>query len=582
MKQKAYLYALFVAAFLSLIGILLFLSILGHLEQSIHTYRETELFSRPGAFLYGSFHWFSFYIPLYLFASAFLLLFRPFKSNWLLLLTLSIVPFLTFSLVIKLFTETGAVQAPLSSLVAESFGRVPGAILILVIALIETLLLVQLHGYLNRRSVSHGENMAGGKEKGQEPHGEVSLADASSSLAEITDYLSETDNDWEAKLEEAKRDAEDPPLASEAEEEGSPGGENGLGTGNDAGNGKDGGNGKDAGTILRVLEDRSLIPMDPPERSGKALETVRAGETIAVEDAEFERVETDLHPVSDKPSRKSYRYSVPVNGILQDYTDAEYWKIDAETQAAGRTLMKTLEEFNISAELTGIQKGPVITMFEILPSPGVKLSRIVNLADNIALRLAALRVRIVAPIPGKHAVGIEVPNKERANVPFKEMITLDKFQKSQYAIPVVLGKDISGVAQIVDLVQTPHLLIAGATGSGKSVCVNAIICSILYKRRPDEVRLMLIDPKIVELKIYNDIPHLLTPVITDPKRSFQALQYCIYEMERRYSLLDALEVRDIHSYNRKITRKALATEPLPYIVIVIDEFADLMATSGKE
>lgn len=149
-------------------------------------------------------------------------------------------------------------------------------------------------------------------------------------------------------------------------------------------------------------------------------------------------------------------------------------------------------------------------------------------------------------------------------------------------IPVALGKDITGESQIVDLVQTPHLLIAGATGSGKSVCVNSIICSILYKRTPGEVRLILIDPKIVELKLYNNIPHLLTPVITEPKRAFQVLQYCIYEMERRYSLLDSLGVRDIGAYNRKIKKGKYAAEKLPYIVVIVDEFADLMATTGKE
>jgi S-DNA-T family DNA segregation ATPase FtsK/SpoIIIE len=275
-------------------------------------------------------------------------------------------------------------------------------------------------------------------------------------------------------------------------------------------------------------------------------------------------------------------YNVPVNDILADWQQGDPTQIDRETRASGATLMQTLEEFKITAELTGIRKGPVITMFEILPSPGVKLSRIVNLADNIALRLAASPVRIVAPIPGKHAVGIEVPNKRRMIVSFREIVALPQFQQSEDEIPIVLGKDISGEAQCVDLVQTPHLLIAGATGSGKSVCVNSIIASILYRNNPNEVKLLLIDPKIVELKLYNDIPHLLTPVITDPKRSYRALQYCIYEMERRYSLLDALGVRDIRSYNRRVKRQKLATQPLPYIVIVVDEFADLMATSGKE
>jgi len=278
------------------------------------------------------------------------------------------------------------------------------------------------------------------------------------------------------------------------------------------------------------------------------------------------------------------KYHVPVEDILTVYPDGEYWIIDQATRDAAVILKETLKEFNIQAEVTGIRKGPVITMFEILPAPGVKLSKIVNLQDNIALRLAASSVRIVAPIPGKHAVGIEVPNHKRNIVSFREMIEgeLHREGGKRLEIPVVLGKDITGEAQILDLVQTPHILIAGATGSGKSVCVNSMILSILYQRSPAEVRLILIDPKIVELKLYNDIPHLLTPVITEPKRAFQALQYCIFEMERRYALLDSMGVRDIRSYNRRIKERSIAAERIPYIVVVIDEFADLMATTGKE
>ncbi len=289
----------------------------------------------------------------------------------------------------------------------------------------------------------------------------------------------------------------------------------------------------------------------------------------------------DLPPKRGPAKRGLRRYDVPVDDILDEHADGEYWIVDDETRRASEILRLTLEEFKIAAEVTGISKGPVITMFEILPAPGVKLSKIVNLADNIALRLAASRVRIVAPIPGKHAVGIEVPNKDRAIVSFKEMLD-DTGDNRKLEVPVILGKDITGGARIIDLVQTPHLLIAGATGSGKSVCVNSLICSILYKKKPDEVKLILIDPKIVELKLYNDIPHLLTPVITEPKKAFRALQYAIFEMERRYSLLDTLGVRDIRSYNRRVKEQKLATDPLAYIVIVVDEFADLMATTGKE
>lgn len=268
--------------------------------------------------------------------------------------------------------------------------------------------------------------------------------------------------------------------------------------------------------------------------------------------------------------------------LLNKYESGQYWIIDDETKLAGEYLTKTLNEFGIQAQVTGIRKGPVVTMFELLPAPGVKLSKIVSLQDNIALALAASSVRIVAPIPGKHAVGIEIPNKKRAVVSFREIIEMDLPEFKKMQIPVILGKDIQGEPHVIDLTKTPHLLIAGSTGSGKSVCVNSMILSILYKRSPEQVKLVLIDPKVVELKLYNDIPHLLTPVITEPKRALQALQYCLCEMERRYACLDGMGVRDIVSYNKKIVEKHIATEKLPYIVVIIDEFADLMATTGKE
>lgn len=269
-------------------------------------------------------------------------------------------------------------------------------------------------------------------------------------------------------------------------------------------------------------------------------------------------------------------YQVPIDKLLDKHRNRPAAELNAEAEQHAEVLTETLKEFRISAEVTGVSRGPAITMYEILPAPGVKLSTIVNLADNIALRLAASRVRIVAPIPGKHAVGIEVPNQNREIVGFRTLIEHKEFRSKSTKLPIALGQGISGECQIIDLTQTPHLLIAGATGSGKSVCVNSIICSLICSRTPEQVRLLLIDPKIVELKFYNDIPHLLTPVITEPKRAFQALQYCLFEMERRYSLLNEVGVRDIASYNKK------SAERLPYIVILIDELADLMATTGKE
>jgi S-DNA-T family DNA segregation ATPase FtsK/SpoIIIE len=334
---------------------------------------------------------------------------------------------------------------------------------------------------------------------------------------------------------------------------------------------------------------------DPDQRNGEKLVELRDGSTVAFTSVPSAQGGGAREPAPGSPEAKAAAlarvlalraakkpYSVPIEGILSSYPDGQYWIIDEKTRHSAEILRDTLAEFGIKAEVTGIRKGPVITMFEILPAPGVRLSKIANLSDNIALRLAASSVRIVAPIPGKHAVGIEVPNERRSIVSLRELVDNEAFKTAKMEVPVILGKDIAGEAQFIDLVQTPHLLIAGATGSGKSVCVNSIILSILFTRSPEQVKLILIDPKIVELKLYNDIGHLLTPVITEPKRAFQALQYCICEMERRYSMLDRVGVRDIKSYNRKVKDKGLAQERLPYIVVIIDEFADLMATTGKE
>ncbi|MDR2535325.1 MAG: DNA translocase FtsK [Treponema sp.] len=292
--------------------------------------------------------------------------------------------------------------------------------------------------------------------------------------------------------------------------------------------------------------------------------------------------EVPYPPIRVSSSWESYR--IPVKGILNQYQlDQTGAAEDQSIIDAAVILKETLREFNIQAEVIGIWKGPAITMFEIVPAGGVKLSKIINLQDNIALKLSASSIRIVPPVPGKHAVGIEVPSTKRTIVSFGEILKEDCCQEGKsFEIPVILGKDITGETWIVDLVQTPHLLVAGAPGSGKSVCLNCLVLSILYQMSPVECRLIMIDPNIAELKVYNDIPHLLTPVITDSKRAFQALQYCIFEMERRYACLDSLGVRDIRSYNKRIKERGIGVEPLPYIVIAINEFADLMVRSGKE
>lgn len=322
------------------------------------------------------------------------------------------------------------------------------------------------------------------------------------------------------------------------------------------------------------LEEKSALNQNPQSQIQN--QNLSVGKTAVITD---ENGNTRAIPVVPKKKRGPYQISTE---LLTKYEENPYWEIDDETKEAAKSLHETLAEFNIEAEVIAIRKGPVVTMFEILPAPGVNLNKIRSLQDNIALRLAAKSVRIVAPIPGKKAVGIEIPNKKRAVVSFRECIEENRTEWKKMQIPVVLGKDIEGTTQIMDLAKTPHLLIAGATGAGKSVCVNSMILSILYKRSPSDVKLILIDPKIVELSLYNGIGHLLTPVITEPKAAMQALNYCICEMERRYAVLKGMGCREIVGYNQKIKEQHIATEKLPYIIIVIDEFADLMATAGKQ
>ncbi|WP_210381776.1 DNA translocase FtsK [Borreliella garinii] len=282
-------------------------------------------------------------------------------------------------------------------------------------------------------------------------------------------------------------------------------------------------------------------------------------------------------------NKKSDSYIIDISvfdqkEVKNDVEDIEY---DKEIQKQSIILQETLKEFNINAKLIDIIKGPVVTMYAIRPDKGIKLSKITSISDNIALRLAAIRVRIIAPIPGREAVGIEIPNKRREFIVISEIIDSKEF-RGDFRIPFALGKEISGENIVFDLVNSPHLLIAGATGAGKSVCVNSLIASIIFSKSPDEVKLIMIDPKIVELKLFNDIPHLLTPVITDVKRALEALRWCLDEMERRYVLLDNLLVRDISSYNKKIKDENLNLMILPYLVIIIDEFADLILSARKD
>ena len=254
-----------------------------------------------------------------------------------------------------------------------------------------------------------------------------------------------------------------------------------------------------------------------------------------------------------------------------------------EINRLGKKLEKTLESFGINARIVRHSTGPTITRFELAPGPGVKVSRIVNLADDIALNLAAIGVRIEAPIPGKAAIGIEIPNKETTPVLLRGLLESQDFRQNKDTLTVAIGRDIQGRPILCDLTKMPHLLIAGATGSGKSVCINAILMSVLFKSSPDDVKLILIDPKVVELNVYNGIPHLISPVVTDPKKAANALVWAVNEMTRRYGLFAEKSVRDIRAYQEAGSRTGDDTyEPLPLILIVIDELSDLMATTPTE
>lgn len=268
-------------------------------------------------------------------------------------------------------------------------------------------------------------------------------------------------------------------------------------------------------------------------------------------------------------------------------------------EVMSRLLEKKLLDFNVEVQVVEVHPGPVITRFEIDPAPGIKASQITNLANDLARALSLISVRVVENIPGKSVIGIEIPNEERETVHIVEVLSSDAYEQLNSPLALMLGKDISGEPVVTDLTKMPHLLIAGTTGSGKSVCVNALILSLLYKATPDQVRLIMIDPKMLELAIYEGIPHLLSPVVTDMEKAANALRWAIFEMERRYKLMAALGVRNIPGYNRKILAAIDKNSPifdpfakdgdepeqlrtLPYIVIVIDELADLMMVVGKK
>lgn len=323
----------------------------------------------------------------------------------------------------------------------------------------------------------------------------------------------------------------------------------------------------------------SLIPIRGEEKEEKPLaEDASVSSKEKILPTSFQDT-TDAFPKTQITERKveiNKPELPPPLDLLSDPHPTSYRIKPEELKERALLLKSKLREFGIEGEVTGINPGPVITVFEFKPAPGIKLSRIMSLVDDLALGLSAKSVRIVAPIPGKSVIGIEISNPQREWVYLKEIISQEVFKFSDSSLTFALGKDISGNPVVADLKKMPHLLIAGSTGSGKSIFIHSVILSIIYKSTPKEVRFLMIDPKRIELSVYDGIPYLLHPVVLEPKMATRALRWAVSEMERRYSLFEELSVRNLESYNEEFEEK------LPYIVIIIDELADLMVVSSKE
>jgi DNA segregation ATPase FtsK/SpoIIIE, S-DNA-T family len=315
---------------------------------------------------------------------------------------------------------------------------------------------------------------------------------------------------------------------------------------------------KDDPAVSNALAPRPKIQINPTLLKRDELDNIKKG------------------GVKTKPRElKIGDYRLPSLDLLDSPPPLEARQIKEDLETNARILEDTLEDFGISAKVTDIERGPVITRYELDPAPGVKLNRIVTLSDDIALAMKAQSVRIIAPIPGKGRVGVEVPNTQSSFVYLKEVLASREFQDAKSILTLALGKDIAGQAMASDLDEMPHLLIAGTTGSGKTVCVNSLITSLLFRSTPNDLKFLMIDPKMVELMPFNGLPHLLCPVVTNAKKAYTALNWVVNEMEERYNLLAKVGVRNIGAYNEK-------QEKIPYIIVIIDEFADLMSVSRDQ
>ena len=311
------------------------------------------------------------------------------------------------------------------------------------------------------------------------------------------------------------------------------------------------------------IKDEGLFAVEEEQKETKTKAVLKLEHTISVED-------------------ENYEYP-PVSILGKNTKKANKAGAKALTEKATQ-LQRTLHSFGVSAKVENISVGPAITRYELKPAEGVRVSKIANLSDDIALNLAAESIRIEAPIPGKQAVGIEIPNKEKESVPLRDVIESSEFEENKSKLTVALGKDVAGNIVLADIAKMPHVLIAGSTGSGKSVCINTIITSIIFNAKPSEVKMVMVDPKVVELSVYNGIPHLLIPVVTDPRKAAGALAWAVQEMDHRYNLFAEKGVRDLKGYNAVMEKESEegTVGKLPQIVIIIDELADLMMVAAKE
>ena len=310
---------------------------------------------------------------------------------------------------------------------------------------------------------------------------------------------------------------------------------------------------------IQIIGDNNLFQKQEEEKKDTSKEVLTLQHTITIEDQDYE-----FPPIEFLNASKS------------NIKNSKKALADTATK-----LQRTLYSFGVSAKVENVSVGPTITRYELKPAEGVRVSKIANLADDIALNLAAESIRIEAPIPGKQAVGIEIPNKEKEMVVLRDIIDTKEFRDAKSKLSFAVGKDAAGEVIVSDIAKMPHVLIAGSTGSGKSVCINTLITSIIYKSKPSEVKLLMVDPKVVELSVYNGIPHLLIPVVTDPKKAAGALSWAVQEMVNRYHLFAEKNVRDIQGYNEVLEKEGME-EKLPQIVIIIDELADLMMVAAKD